>query len=117
MTMKLGKVALERALSKMGLASRAQTRAWILDGKLKVNGKIIKDPLYLVIPEKDKFVLDGQPLRKNIPQTIMLYKPKSVVTTRSDERGRATVFDLLPEELRHLHAVGRLDMATTGQII
>ena len=117
MTVKLGKVALERALSKMGLASRAQTRAWILDGKLKVNGKIIKDPLYLVIPEKDKFVLDGQPLRKNIPQTIMLYKPKSVVTTRSDERGRATVFDLLPEELRHLHAVGRLDMATTGLLL
>ena len=117
MTMKLGKVALERALSKMGLASRAQTRGWILDGKLKVNGKIIKDPLYLVTPEKDKFVLDNQPLKKNIPQTIMLYKPKSVVTTRSDERGRATVFDLLPEELRHLHAVGRLDMATTGLLL
>ena len=117
MTMKLGKVALERALSKMGLASRAQTRGWILDGKLKVNGKIIKDPLYLVIPEKDKFVLNGQPLRKSSLKTIMLYKPKSVVTTRSDERGRATVFDLLPEELRHLHAVGRLDMATTGLLL
>ena len=115
--MKLGKVALERALSKMGLASRAQTRAWILDGKLKVNGKIIKDPLYLVTPEKDKFVLNGQPLRKSSLKTIMLYKPKSVVTTRSDERGRATVFDLLPEELRHLHAVGRLDMATTGLLL
>ncbi|HAZ10743.1 MAG TPA: pseudouridine synthase [Candidatus Omnitrophica bacterium] len=117
MTMKLGKVALERALSKMGLASRTQTRGWILDGKLKVNGKIIKDPLYLVVPEKDKFVLDGQPLKKNSPQTIMLYKPKSVVTTRCDERGRATVFDLLPRELRYLHAVGRLDMATTGLLL
>jgi len=101
----------------MGLASRTQTRGWILDGKLKVNGKIIKDPLYLVVPEKDKFVLDGQPLKKNSPQTIMLYKPKSVVTTRCDERGRATVFDLLPRELRYLHAVGRLDMATTGLLL
>ena len=101
----------------MGLASRTQTRGWILDGKLKVNGKIIKDPLYLVVPEKDKFVLDGQPLKKNSPQTIMLYKPKSVVTTRCDERGRATVFDLLPRELRHLHAVDRLDMATTGLLL
>ena len=117
MAMKLGKVVLERALSKMGLASRTQTRGWILDGKLKVNGKIIKDPLYLVTPEKDKFVLNGQPLRKSSLKTIMLYKPKSVVTTRSDERGRATVFDLLPEELRHLHAVGRLDMATTGLLL
>jgi len=117
MVIKLGKVALERALSKMGLASRSQTREWILDGKLKVNGKIIKDPLYLVIPEKDKFVLDGKPLKRNACQTIMLYKPKAVVTTRSDELGRRTVFDVLPEELNHLHAVGRLDMATTGLLL
>ncbi|MCX5692067.1 MAG: pseudouridine synthase [Candidatus Omnitrophica bacterium] len=115
--MKLGKVALERALSKMGLASRTQTRGWILEGKLKVNGKIIKDPLYLVVPEKDKFVLDGKPLKRDSRQTIMLYKPKSVVTTRCDERGRATIFDLLPEELKHFHAVGRLDMATTGLLL
>ena len=47
----------------------------------------------------------------------MLYKPKSVITTRCDEAGRATVFDLLPEELRHFHAVGRLDMATTGLLL
>jgi 23S rRNA pseudouridine2605 synthase len=117
MTTNLGKVALERALSKMGLASRTQTREWILDGKLKVNGKIIKDPLYLVVPEKDKFVLDGQHLKKDSSQTIMLYKPKAVVTTRCDEHGRATVFDLLPKELKHLHAVGRLDMATTGLLL
>ncbi len=117
MTTNLGKVVLERALSKMGLASRTQTRGWILDGKLKVNGKIIKDPLYLVVPEKDKFILDGRPLKKNSLQTIMLYKPKSVVTTRCDEHGRAAVFDLLPKELKHLHAVGRLDMATTGLLL
>ena len=101
----------------MGLASRSQTREWILDGKLKVNGKIIKDPLYLVIPEKDKFVLDEKPLKRNVYQTIMLYKPRAVITTRSDELGRRTVFDLLPEELKHLHAVGRLDMATTGLLL
>lgn len=117
MAIKLGKVALERALSKMGLASRSQTRGWILEGKLKVNGKIIKNPFYLVVPEKDKFVLDGLPLKRSSRQAVMLYKPKSVVTTRCDERGRATVFDLLPEEFRHLHAVGRLDMATTGLLL
>ncbi len=117
MTTKFGKVALERALSKMGLASRAQTRGWILEGKLRVNGKIIKDPLYLVVPEKDKFVLNGLLLKRNSLHTIMLYKPKALVTTRCDERGRATVFDVLPEELKHLHAVGRLDMATTGLLL
>ena len=117
MTIKLGKVALERALSKMGLASRSQTRRWIFEGKLKVNGEIIKDPFYLVVPEKDKFVLDGVLLKRTLRQAVMLYKPKSIVTTRCDERGRATIFDLLPEELKHLHAVGRLDMATTGLLL
>lgn len=117
MIMEFGKVALERALSKMGMASRAQTRRWISEGKLKVNGKIIKDPLYPVTPEKDKFVLDGLLLKSNTRQTIMLYKPKSVITTRCDEAGRPTVFDFLPEELKHLHAVGRLDMATTGLLL
>ncbi len=115
--MKLGKVALERALSKMGVASRSQTRGWILEGKLKVNGKIIKDPLYLVVPEKDAFVLDGKPLKPNDRQTVMLYKPKAVVTTRSDEKGRKTVFDLLPPEFKNFHPVGRLDMATTGLLL
>lgn len=113
----LGKVPLERALSKLGLASRTQTREWILAGRLKVNGKIVKDPLFPVIPENDKFVLDGTPLRKTEWQTILLYKPKGVVTTRSDERGRRTVFDLLPEELKHLHPIGRLDMASTGLLL
>ena len=47
----------------------------------------------------------------------MLYKPRSVVTTRSDEHGRRTVFDLLPEELQSFHPVGRLDMATTGLLL
>lgn len=113
----LGKVILERALSKSGLASRSQTRSWVLEGRLKVNGRVIKDPLYLVVPEKDKFVLDGKLLHRSNWQTIMLYKPKAVVTTRSDERGRRTVFDLLPEELKQLHTVGRLDMATTGLLL
>lgn len=112
-----GKVPLDRALSKLGVASRTQTRAWVLAGRLKVNGKTVRDPLYLVIPEKDKFALDGKPLQRSSWQTIMLYKPKSIVTTRSDEHGRRTVFDLLPDELRHLHPVGRLDMASTGLLL
>ncbi len=112
-----GKVPLTRALSKLGLASRSQTREWILAGRLTVNGKKILDPFYLVVPEKDHFALDGKPLQRTAWQTIMFYKPKGVVTTRSDERGRQTVFDLLPPELQSLHAVGRLDMASTGLLL
>ncbi len=101
----------------MGLASRSQTRAWILEGRLKVNGKTVKNPLHIIIPGKDKLTLDGKEVRKKSWETILLYKPKSVVTTRSDEHGRRTVFHLLPKELQSLHPVGRLDMATTGLLL
>ncbi|MFH1652580.1 MAG: pseudouridine synthase [Pseudomonadota bacterium] len=112
-----GKVSLERALSKLGIASRSETRKWVLEGRLKVNGRIIRDPLYQVVPEKDKFALDEKILQKSQWQTIMFYKPKRVVTTRSDELGRKTIFDLLPQELKHLHPVGRLDMASSGLLL
>lgn len=117
MNKKLGKVTLERALSKLGIASRSETRKWILAGRLKVNGRTVEDPLYHVIPERDKFALDEKILQGDEWRTIMFYKPRGVVTTKSDERGRRTVFDLLPPEFKKLHSVGRLDMATTGLLL
>src|SRR3989339_549233 len=117
MTIEFGKVPLERALSKLGAASRSQTRQWILEGRLQVNGRTVLDPAYPVTPEKDKFTVDGRLIQKDQWQTIMLNKPKSTVTTKKDEKGRPTVFDLLPPELQNLHPVGRLDMASTGLII
>jgi 23S rRNA pseudouridine2605 synthase len=112
-----GKVPLERALSKLGAASRAQTREWVLTGRLKVNGRTVTDPQFPVTPETDKFTVNGQPVGRQAWTTIILNKPGAVVTTRSDEKGRRTVFDLLPPDLKSLHAVGRLDMATTGLLI
>jgi len=117
MTKNTGKFVLERALSKLGLASRSQTREWVLDGRLKVNGKKVKNPLCLVDPAIDKITLDGKEVRRESWKTILLYKPRSVVTTRSDEHGRRTVFDLLPDDLQALHPVGRLDMATSGLLL
>lgn len=112
-----GKVPLERALSKLGAASRSQTREWVRSGRLKVNGRTVMDPQFPVTPETDKFSIDGKPITRDPWITIMLNKPGSVVTTRSDEKGRRTVFDLLPPDLKNLHPVGRLDMATTGLLI
>lgn len=112
-----GKVPLERALSKLGSASRSQTREWVLAGRLKVNGRTVTDPLFLVVPETDRFTVNGRELGRQAWITIILNKPGAVVTTRSDEKGRRTVFDLLPPEFKDLHAVGRLDMASTGLLI
>jgi len=113
----MGQVPLERALSKLGVASRSQTIKWIEAGLIAVNGRIIKDKNFLVVPEKAKITVQGKLVAKVSNQTIILYKPKGVVTTKSDEKNRKTVYDLLPDDLKHLHPVGRLDMATTGLLI
>ena len=113
----MGQVHLERALSKLGVASRSQTRQWIDAGLIAVNGRVIKDPSFLVVPETSLITIDGKSVKRLADHTIMLNKPRGVVTTRSDEKGRRTVYDLLPAQLKHLHPVGRLDMATTGLLL
>ena len=113
----MGQVPLERALSKLGIMSRSQTRKCIEDGRIAVNGRIVKDPLFLVVPEKTRITVDGKPAVHAATLTIMLYKPRGVVTTRSDEKGRKTIYSLLPSHLQHLHPVGRLDMASTGLLL
>lgn len=113
----MGQVPLERALSKLSIASRSQARQWVEAGRVSINRRVIKDPGFLVVPEKIRIEIDGNPVSRAECRTIMLYKPKGVVTTRSDEKGRKTVYDVLPESLRHLHPVGRLDMATTGLLL
>lgn len=113
----LGKVPLQRAFSKLGLASRSQAKEWILKGLVRVNGKTIIDPEYPVVPENIRLQVKGVPIQKRSWRTVMLYKPKGVVTTRSDEHDRATVFSLLKGEDGYLHPVGRLDMATTGLLL
>jgi 23S rRNA pseudouridine2605 synthase len=110
-------VPLVRALSKLGLASRTQTAEWIAAGRLAVNGRVCRDANLPVAPERDRFALDGKPLAQHARLCIALHKPRGYVTTRSDEKGRKTVFDLLPESLQHLHAVGRLDMHTSGLLL
>ena len=70
-----------------------------------------------VVPERDRFALDGKLLQVEVRGCVLLHKPRGYVTTRSDEKGRKTVFDLLPEGLQNFHAIGRLDMHTSGLLL
>lgn len=114
-----GRVSLERALSKLGIASRTVSREWIRSGRVAVNGVIQRHPEFPVQPEKARIEIDGEKITLAVPRSILLHKPRGVVTTRSDEKGRPTVFSLLGEEDKasHLIAVGRLDWATSGLLL
>jgi len=114
-----GQVPLERALSKLGHASRTEARKLILEGRVKVNGREIREPLHPVVPEKIQIAIDEE--KRELPerQVILFHKPKGVITTRSDELGRETIFDRLEGlDLRlGLMPVGRLDQATSGLLL
>jgi 23S rRNA pseudouridine2605 synthase len=116
---KPGQVSLERALSKLGIASRTEARKWILAGRVQVNGVVRKLPGFPVTPEKAKIEIEGEGVQTTALETraFLLYKPRGVVTTHSDEKGRPTVFALLKDLDLHLIAVGRLDWATSGLLI
>ncbi|OGS36572.1 MAG: hypothetical protein A2293_10740 [Elusimicrobia bacterium RIFOXYB2_FULL_49_7] len=112
-----GHVPLNRALSKMGLFSRKEAEEYIFSGRIKVAGKVCRDPFFPVSPEKDLFAFNDTPLFYAAKRTVLLHKPRGVVTTRSDEKGRKNVFDLHPDAFRGLHAVGRLDRASSGLLL
>jgi 23S rRNA pseudouridine2605 synthase len=114
-----GRVALDRALSKLGLASRAEARQLIAGGRVVVNGRVARDPATAVVPERAHISIDGAPAAHGRPRRriLLFHKPRGTVTTRRDPDGRATVFDVLGEAGAGLVAVGRLDLASTGLLI
>jgi len=112
-----GEVSLERALSKLGLASRSEARRWIRDGRVRVDGRAVDDPGYPVVPERVRLEIAGAPAAPAEARYLLLDKPRGVVTTRHDPEGRTTVYDVVGEAARGLAPVGRLDRATTGLLL
>ena len=108
---------MSRALSKLGIASRTQARKFVLEGKVGVNGRTVRSPDAWIDPRADRISLENRTLRKREPVYIVLHKPAGVVTTRADEAGRKTVYDLLPPGHRWMFPVGRLDMESSGLLI
>ncbi len=112
-----GFVTLERALSKLGIASRSEARELIRAGRVAVDGRTETDPLLEVVPERIRVEIDGGPVRRAEPLTILLHKPRGLVTTRSDPEGRPTVYSCLEGLDAHVVPVGRLDAATSGLLL
>lgn len=109
---------INKFISLCGIASRRAADTLIADGKVMVNGEVIKDLGHQVDEEKDQVVVDG--VRARLPKkttTIMFHKPAGCVCTKDDPQGRQTVYDFLPPGYHTLKYVGRLDLQSRGLIL
>ena len=111
------KTGLARVLSKLGYCSRSQAADLIRAGRVKLNGAIRRDPETPTRFEKDKIAVDGKIVGSSEKRYFILNKPRGVVTTASDEKGRETVYDFLPATLSWIAPVGRLDKASEGLLL
>ncbi|HET8759570.1 MAG TPA: pseudouridine synthase [Nitrospiria bacterium] len=117
----LNAVSLARALSKLGVTSRSQARGWIEAGRVLVDGRVVRDPDRRIDLDAVKLVVDGKPVAASSRVYLALHKPKGVVTTRSDEQGRETVYGVLARaetaDTRWVAPVGRLDRDSSGLLL
>lgn len=111
------RVQLHRALSKLGWGSRTQAWAWVRAGEVRVAGRVVTDPLAWVDLDRQRITRAGRDPTPAPPLTLALHKPRGIVTTRSDERGRRTIYDLLPPRLPWVFPAGRLDADSEGLLI
>jgi len=110
-------MTLDRVLSRFGWASRTASRQIIGAGRLKVNGRIVRDPNLWVSPHRDVFQLDGKRLRPARRRYLLFYKPKGVITSHGDPAGRETIYQYLGEENKWVAPVGRLDKDSSGLLL
>ncbi|MFI5304188.1 MAG: pseudouridine synthase [Nitrospiria bacterium] len=108
------KKSLSRALSKMGITSRAVASQLILSGKVKLGNKVILDPEYQVSLPVLNLQINDKPIHTAKKVYFIMHKPKGVITSRDDEKGRKTIYDLLGPELPWIFPVGRLDKESSG---
>jgi 23S rRNA pseudouridine2605 synthase len=110
-------VGLARAISKMGYCSRARAAELIAAGRVRLNGSVRRNAEAPVRLGQDKIEVDGREIRAAEKTYWMLNKPRGVVTTASDEKGRETVYDYIRDGGDWLASVGRLDKASEGLLL
>ncbi|MGL5012559.1 MAG: pseudouridine synthase, partial [Paracoccaceae bacterium] len=106
-----------KILSRAGIASRREAERIIELGEVQVNGKTITSPA-LNVTAADRITVRGQPVgAPDAPRLWLYYKPDGLVTSASDEKGRDTVFDHLPEDMPRVMSIGRLDLNSEGLLL
>ena len=106
-----------KVMARAGLCSRRDAEAWIKEGRVAVNGKVLSSPALNIGPD-DTITVDGQAVTARERTRLFLYhKPRGLVTTARDPEGRPTVFEALPDELPRVVSIGRLDINTEGLLL
>jgi 23S rRNA pseudouridine2605 synthase len=108
---------LARALSKLGFCSRSQAALLIRDGKVRLNGTSSRNPETPVRLGVDRIEVEGRRVESAEKIYLMLNKPRGIVTSAADEKGRDTVYSLLPKNVEWIAPVGRLDKASEGLLL
>jgi len=115
--MATGGERIARAIARAGLASRRQAEEWIAAGRVAVNGALVGSPA-LNVTAGDWITVDGVTLPTRERTRLFLYhKPRGLLTTHADPRGRPTIFERLPKDLPRLISIGRLDFNTEGLLL
>lgn len=109
-------IRLNKYIASSGLCSRRAADELIEQGKVSVNGKKVTELGYLVQPQ-DKVFVEQKLIRPVKHEYYRFYKPAGYITTSDDEKGRKTIYDLLPDSMLRLRPVGRLDKDSTGLLI
>lgn len=106
---------LQKIIAQSGISSRRKAEELIVNGKVKVNGQIVTE-LGTKVSDKDTIEVNNEIIGKEVKEYYLINKPRGVVTTTSDDKGRKTITDLIPTNAR-IYPVGRLDYDTTGAIL
>lgn len=107
---------LQKIIAHAGIASRRKAEELILNGKVKVNGQTIKE-LGMKVGSQDKIEVDGIPVEREEPVYFLLYKPRGVISSVTDDKGRKVVTDFFPLIEQRIYPIGRLDYDTSGLIL
>jgi 23S rRNA pseudouridine2605 synthase len=109
---------LQKFLSEAGVTSRRKAEALIAEGRVQVNGEVVRRPGTKIDPARDLVAVDGRPVaRREAHRTFLLYKPPGCVTTLSDPQGRPTAASYLAGAGERLFPVGRLDFDAEGAVL
>jgi len=114
--MTTGGERLQKVIAQSGITSRRKAEQLIIDGKVKVNGKLVKE-LGTKVTGDDRVEVNGIPIEKEMPVCYLLYKPRGVISSVKDDKNRKVVTDLLEGVTERIYPIGRLDYDSSGLLL